>query len=196
MIAYADDVKLRSNSTSNSHNFTSASPFYDSVIRLEQANNVSIYGVNLVSGINEANANMSALIDSGPQVTNLNIVAGLLLDQDSDQLPDNWEIDNFGSTAVVDANDDTDGDGLTEAVEFLAVLDPLVHDAVSARIQGGSGLSTHWIPRSNRWITIHSNTALDSPFAILEQDIPGEAGLYELPPLLEGSMFYIMEITE
>ncbi|NDV61554.1 right-handed parallel beta-helix repeat-containing protein [Puniceicoccales bacterium CK1056] len=196
LIEYADDVKLRSNTTTNSHNFTSASPFYDSVIRLERVNNVSIYGVNLVSGINEANANMSALIDTGPQVTNLNVVAGLLLDQDTDQLPDDWEIDNFGFTSVVDANDDTDGDGLTEAEEFIAVLNPLQQDFFQAKIGMSGGLHLNWTPKANRFVTVYQNETLDTSFSILEQDIPAEDGTFDLPPLVEGSIFYRIAITE
>ena len=196
-IRFADDVKLRSNSTSNSHNFISAFPFYDSVIRLERANNVSIYGVNLVSGINEANANMSALIDTGPQVTNLNVIAGLLLDQDSDQLPDDWEIANFGNTSAVNANDDTDGDGLNEWNEFIAILNPKTPDAFSAGIEAGGGLSLNWTPRANRFITVYANETLDSAFSIIDEDIPAESGTYELPPLGESSsMFYRLGITE
>lgn len=196
LIEYADNVDLRSNTTSNSHNFTSASPFYDSVIRMEKADNVSIYGVNIVSGINEANANMSTLIDTGAQVTNLNVIAGLLLDQDTDQLPDDWENTYFLNTSVVDANDDTDGDGLTEGEEFIALLNPLVQDAFSADIAAGSGLSLLWTPRANRFMTVYANETLDTPLSILARDIPAEDGTYELPPLEPGSMFYRLEISE
>ena len=53
--------------------------------------NYEIVGVNLVVGINESNVDLNNLIDTGPQVTGLNVLADLLLDRDKDLLPDDWE---------------------------------------------------------------------------------------------------------
>jgi len=58
----------------------------------------------------------------------LSIKAGRALDADNDGLPDWWEIAYFGSIAVYGANDDPDGDSLTNAQEYQIHGDPMVYD--------------------------------------------------------------------
>jgi hypothetical protein len=58
----------------------------------------------------------------------LSIKAGRALDADNDGLPDWWEIAYFGSIALYGANDDPDGDGLTNLQEYLIHGDPKVYD--------------------------------------------------------------------
>lgn len=196
LIEYADDVNLRSNYVTNSHNFLSASPFYDSIIRLEKVSNVNLYGVNLVSGINQSNANMSALIDTVAQVSGFNSIAGLRLDHDSDQMPDDWEINTYGSTFSVDANDDSDGDGILDRIEFISMLNPKVRDALKMTINANNGLQLQWVPKFNRFITIYKSDDLSNPFAVLEENIPAESGSYSLPGDPGRSSFYRIVITD
>ncbi len=48
-----------------------------------------------------------------------------LFDADSDSLPDSWERSCFGSLGVSDGTQDHDGDGLSDAQEWIAMSDPL-----------------------------------------------------------------------
>jgi hypothetical protein len=41
-------------------------------------------------------------------------------DDDQDGLPDFWEIQNFGSTAIANAATDSDHDGITDRAEYIA----------------------------------------------------------------------------
>lgn len=45
-------------------------------------------------------------------------------DDDADGLPDDWEFDYFGSNATQDADDDSDGDGISNAAELTLGLNP------------------------------------------------------------------------
>lgn len=53
-------------------------------------------------------------------------------DTDMDQLPDLWEVDRFGSTAVSSAgnNEDSDADGMTDRAEFVAGTHPANGDSI------------------------------------------------------------------
>jgi hypothetical protein len=88
-----------------------------------------IGGSNLVSGINEDNADLDGLMSAPPAglgaVTNLTVRRPLLLDSDFDLLPDIWEDRFFGSNLAADPDQDTDGDGLTNLQEYQAGSNPL-----------------------------------------------------------------------
>lgn len=49
-------------------------------------------------------------------------------DSDNDGLPDAWELAEFGEIGLYGANDDPDGDGLTNLQEYLAGTKPWVAD--------------------------------------------------------------------
>ncbi|MDQ6938709.1 MAG: PQQ-dependent sugar dehydrogenase [Verrucomicrobiota bacterium] len=59
-------------------------------------------------------------------------------DTDADGLPDWWESQYFGSTSAALPNEDSDGDGLTNAQEFLAGTDPQ-SGASALRVSGVTG---------------------------------------------------------
>ncbi|MEE2787068.1 MAG: PKD domain-containing protein [Myxococcota bacterium] len=56
----------------------------------------------------------------------------IVVDSDGDDLPDGWEIENFGDLETSDGQVDTDGDGLTDIEEFTNALEPTVNNAPSA----------------------------------------------------------------
>ena len=60
------------------------------------------------------------------------------LDADGDDLPDNWEVQNFGSIESYGAEDDPDKDGLSNADEFYRTTDPMNGDT------DGDGLPDGW----------------------------------------------------
>lgn len=198
LVEYADNVTIRSNHFINSHNITNTSPWFTSVLRLRHANNINVVGVNLAMGINQTNANMNGLISSGPTVSGLSIVSGILLDTDQDGLPDEWEMQYFGSATAANPNDDPNGDGLTNAQKFQANLNPLEPGSLTVKIESDSnGSRVRWTPRTNRFITVHSTNSLDNPFSVLARDIPSEDGLFQLPSLApSSSQFYRLEITD
>jgi parallel beta-helix repeat protein len=198
MVEYADQVRLSSNRFIESHNGTTSSPFYEAVIRLRKVNEVTVDGVNLVMGINQANANLAGLISApatgASPVTNFTVRGPLLLDQDQDLLPDTWEQQYFDNPSAANANADPDADGLSNVQEFFAGLDPRNADRFSVNIETGNRLT--WIPRNNRFITVYSNTTLHTSFSVLAKDIPSEQGYYVLPPFAGPSIFYRLEIGD
>ncbi len=61
------------------------------------------------------------------------------LSSDGDELPDEWEIGHFGDLSH-DGTADSDGDGMTDLVEFRAGTDPLAHNGDT----DGDGLPDWW----------------------------------------------------
>jgi len=51
-----------------------------------------------------------------------------VMDSDADDLPDWWEVDNFGYTLANHRNQDSDGDGVTNYVEFKLGANPAQKD--------------------------------------------------------------------
>ena len=61
------------------------------------------------------------------------------LSSDGDELPDEWEVEHFGDLSH-DGTADSDGDGMTDLVEFHAGTDPLAHNGDT----DGDGLPDWW----------------------------------------------------
>jgi len=61
------------------------------------------------------------------------------LSSDGDALPDEWEIEHFGELSH-DGSEDSDGDGMSDLVEFRAGTDPLAHNGDT----DGDGLPDWW----------------------------------------------------
>ncbi len=61
------------------------------------------------------------------------------LSSDGDALPDEWEIEHFGELSH-DGSKDSDGDGMSDLVEFRAGTDPLAHNGDT----DGDGLPDWW----------------------------------------------------
>lgn len=197
-VQYADNVTLRSNRFTTSHNFfSSVSPFFTSAIQVQDSNAVQVTGLNLASGINTTNANLSALVGAAGRVTELNVRSPILHDSDQDSLPDAWEQQYFGNLTTAGASHDADGDGRTAFFEFLAGLNPLAADEIAVQFETTPQPRVRWTPISNRFITLYATESLASPFTAIARDIPGEQGYHDVPALPPGGrIFYRIGVTD
>jgi len=115
--------------------------------------------------------------------TNNNTTAfavNLLLDSDGDGIPDSWMMSFFGhSTGLAGdksrAQDDADGDGLTNFEEFLAgtsPIDRLSYLRLTSITGGGSnGVQIAWGSVANKLYTVQRSTSLNAGFTNLTEHI-------------------------
>jgi len=86
---------------------------------------LTILNVQPDAGTNIVSYNVGITNLAGAAALSSNAVLTVLADSDSDGLPDEWEIANgLSVTNVSDATLDSDGDGATNAEEYLAGTDP------------------------------------------------------------------------
>ena len=99
------------------------------------------------------------------------------LSSDGDELPDEWEIGHFGDLSH-DGSADSDGDGMSDLVEFRAGTDPLAHNGDT----DGDGLPDWWEAAnglnplgSNDFARAAFRETFESP-AVEPGDIAGQNG--------------------
>ena len=90
---------------------------------------MSFFTTNLfaVSGANASTGQYRVVVRNVSKPTGTASAFGSLLlatDADGDGLDDDWEARHFASSTAANPADDTDGDGLTNAQEFIAGTDP------------------------------------------------------------------------
>ena len=126
-------------------------------------------------------------------------------DTDGDTLPDAWENALLGGLAGT-ANDDSDGDGRTNAEELAAGTHPgqaaSRFEVTAAVIQGDGRLKVSWSsvpgkfyqvetaadPSSAAWNALYERYAADEPAAFTEVDVPA-------PPSGQARAFYRVRVT-
>ncbi len=87
-------------------------------------------------------------------------------DNDSDNLPDNWEIANGLNPLIDDSMEDIDGDGYTNYQEFLSNTDPANPLSMLFEVRNA-------LPENNSGYTEESRVSIDSSFAILIHSVNG-----------------------
>ena len=99
------------------------------------------------------------------------------LSSDGDELPDEWEVGHFGDLSH-DGTADSDGDGMSDLVEFHAGTDPLAHNGDT----DGDGLPDWWEAanglnplRTNDFARAAFRETFESP-AVEPGDIGGQNG--------------------
>ena len=99
------------------------------------------------------------------------------LSSDGDELPDEWEVEHFGDLSH-DGTADSDGDGMSDLVEFRAGTDPLAHNGDT----DGDGLPDWWEAAnglnplgSNDFARAAFRETFESP-AVEPGDIAGQNG--------------------
>jgi hypothetical protein len=92
------------------------------------------------------------------------------IDSDGDGLPDNWELDRAGNLTTLTGTGDNDGDGMTNAQEYLADTNPLDANSTlrisfySASAMGTSDTIT-WTSRPTRQYHIQKRGDLNPGFS-------------------------------
>lgn len=119
-------------------------------------------------------------------------------DLDTDQMPDIWEADNFG-TLLRDGSGDFDGDGFSDLNEYLAGTQP-TNTASLLRIENisypsATDLVITWQSASNRtYDVLAASGSLASPFLPVATNLPATPPLNTLhlvPPTLTPAYFRV-----
>jgi hypothetical protein len=122
-------------------------------------------------------------------------------DQNANGLPDWWEESYFGGPTAADAAADEDGDGMTNAAEFLAGTDPLDPNsrlAVTAVQVGVGGFSMSFPTVAGRVYTVEYSDTL-AAWSVLASGIAGTGGMVEFnDPTATGSSqrFYHLRVSQ
>lgn len=103
----------------------------------------------------------------------------LSADIDSDDLPNQWEMDHFGSITGAMAQADADGDGANNLTEYVAGTDPKNATSVfevtqfSAPEPGGTGFVVSWNPMAGRVYNVSWTYGISViPFTDISGDLP------------------------
>jgi hypothetical protein len=98
-------------------------------------------GDSLVLGnVSVANEGSYSVVAANGEGTVTSVPAALTLDVDRDELPDSWEVANFGSEAAQRGGGDPDRDGSSNLDEFAAGTDPNSNASLRPRLTARSGV--------------------------------------------------------
>ena len=85
-------------------------------------------------------------------------------DSDADNLPDDWEIANFGSIGAQTGTGDADADGTDNRTEYLLGLDPTNGSqrfvATESNVVPGTGVTLTWPAQDGLTFQVYRSTTL------------------------------------
>lgn len=119
-------------------------------------------------------------------------------DYDADQLPNDWEMDYFGSFVGAEANLNTDGDMFSNVQEYIAGSDPTNPASFfsvtnHAKANGTNSFSMEWNAIPDRIYTVHWSTNLVSGFQPMDEEIEYPQNSYT-NTLFTNSVFYTLDV--
>ena len=160
------------------------------------------YDVQLPVTVTDGQLNISFT----PTVNNAKISAIVLLtvpypDTNANGIPDTWEIEFFGNLGP-SARGDADGDGQTNAAEYLAGTDPASGSstfAITSITQTAGQFTVRWPSVTGRTYTVLRSTQLTSgtwaPVSSASAGTGGELFFTDTPPPPETKVFYKVQVT-
>jgi 5-hydroxyisourate hydrolase-like protein (transthyretin family) len=163
--------------------------FYNNADSIGSADDITVDEGVLTTGIDAA----MALENAGGDDTNFN------------GIPDQWELDNFGSLDWMSQTSDWDGDGFPDHCEFRAGTDPTLDDDFLGVVPAGppppagSFPVIQWKSCDGKFYSLDRASNLADGFSTVFSNIPGISPLNtvtDTTAVVDGPLFYRILLEE
>ncbi len=127
---------------------------------------------------------LRAISVKGSDVSRIHAASFIIADTDNDGIADWWEIEKFGLLTKASAFSDSDGDGMTDAIEFAAGTSPL---SATDRVEGilsnaegapGESIVLRWNSKAGRLYVVETSENL-ATWKQVTAVLPGTGGMME-----------------